>query len=492
MIKEKENNDDQMVLVSKKEYENLQFQVANFSQQLADLKRMIFGSKSERFVADTSGQINLFTQEEEPPCPSSLEISYRKNKPTKQKNIPVRSVLPAHLPRVEEIIAPVIIEKGAKKIGEEITEILEYNPAQLFVRKIIRPKYTQPSNQGVVIADLPTLTLPKSNAGASLLAHIMVSKYVDHLPFYRQIQIFKRQQFSLSSSTIGGWFNATAQLLDPLYDVLQKQVLDTDYLQADESPIGVQESHKKGALHTGYQWVYRNPIKRLVLFKYHHSRERKAAEHVLQNFTGYLQTDGYTVYQNLQTQGNITLLGCMAHARRYFEKAIDNDKTRSEYALTVIQKLYDIERKAKEKLVDDKIRFRYRQKYALPILREFELWLKENLNLLLPKSPIAKAITYTLRIWENLKRYTVDGRLEIDNNLIENTIRPLALGRKNYLFAGSHRAAQHTAMMYSFFASCKINDVEPLRWLTYVLENILDHKANKLDQLLPNKFKIES
>jgi len=489
MNKLAEQVEESMVLISKKEYETMQSIIINLNDQLADLKRMIFGSKSERFVPISDNQLGLFgeaftsSQGES----KTINVSYHRKVSSKQK--PVRTALPAHLPRVEEIVEPEGLGEGAQRIGEEITEILEYNPAQLFVRKIIRPKYVLKNQQGIVIGELPTLPIPKSNAGASLLAYIAVSKFVDHLPFYRQRQIFKRQQFTVSDSTLGGWFNQMADLLEPLYQILEREVLKSDYVQADESPIGVQDSHKKGSLHTGYQWVYRTPVERLALFRYHKGRDRKAASEFLHDFCGTLQTDGYKVYQNLQTQGDITLLGCMAHARRYFEKALDNDKARAEYALGVFQQLYAIERKARERNVDYQIRRRYRQIYATPILKQMEEWLKENINVTLPKSLIGKAIAYTLNLWKNLKRYVEDGRFEIDNNLVENTIRPLALGRKNYLFAGSHKAAQRTAMFYSFFATCKINDVEPLEWLTQVFNVIPDSKANKLIELLPNNYK---
>ncbi len=211
-----------------------------------------------------------------------------------------------------------MIEPGSRKIGEEITEILEYNPAQIFVRKIIRPKYAKPNNQGVVIAELPSLPIPKGNAGASLLAYILVAKYVDHLPFYRQIQIFKRSKLYLTNSTMNGWFNKATDLLDPLYHLMEKEVLNCDYLQADESPIGVQDSQKKGALFSGYQWVYRSPEQGLVLFKYHPGRNKDAPEETLKNFNGSLQTDGYIAYQSMETKGHIVLLACMAHARRLF------------------------------------------------------------------------------------------------------------------------------------------------------------------------------
>lgn len=483
-----ENIEEQEIVLLKKDYDKLLWDNENLKQQLAELKRMIFGSKSERFVSTTdSSQLNLFETPEAAVIPKTEEISYQRAKKEAKKQ-PVRMKIPAHLPRVKEVIEPKEKEADAQRIGEEITEILEYTPSKIYVREIIRPKYAKPSKQGVLIAEMPSLPIPKGNAGASLLACIMVSKFVDHLPFYRQIQIFKRQKLTLSDSTLNGWFNATADLLVPLYDVLVKELLDCDYLQADESPIGVQDSHKKGTLHTGYHWVYRNPIQGLILFKYHPGRARIAPEKMLQDFSGTLQTDGYTAYKNMQTNGEINLLACMAHARRYFEKALDNDLARAEEMLKMIQQLYAMERKAKEKSINTITKKRYRQMFALPVLMDMEAWLKTNLSEVLPKSAIGKAIAYTLNLWPKLKGYINDGKFEIDNNLIENAIRPLALGRKNYLFAGSHKAAQRAAMMYSFFATCKANKIEPLAWLTDVLERISEHKANKLHELLPQNW----
>jgi len=485
-----ENTVTDQVVLSKDQYEKLLSENEYLKQQLNELKRMIFGSKSERFIPADESQLQLFeSQGEEAPAKEIEEITYKRGKPIKDTKQAVRIKLPSHLPRVVQIIEPEGIEEGSKKIGDEITELLEYNPAKVFVRKIVRPKYAKPENDGVVIADLPSLPIPKGNAGASMLAHLMVSKFIDHLPFYRQIQIFKRQNLILSDSTLNGWFNTTADLLVPLYDALQKQLLKNDYIQADESPIGVQDSHKKGALHTGYQWVYRSPIERLVLFKYHPSRQRKAVEDMLKNFSGSLQTDGYGAYQNMRIKGNIRHLACMAHARRYFDKALDNDKQRAEYILTQIQRLYRIERKARERNIDFDTLKRYRKLYAKPVLDHIHKRLKEYISQVLPKSAIGKAVAYTLKLWPQLCEYTSDGKYEIDNNLIENAIRPLALGRKNYLFAGSHKAAQRAAMFYSFFATCKINDTEPLAWLTNVLNRIPEHKANRLSELLPQNWK---
>lgn len=488
-----ENTVEPQEYVSKEQYEKLLSENEYLKQQLNELKRLIFGSKSERFVPSDESQLHLFESlEQEISEKVTEEISYTREKPKKENKPAVRAKLPAHLPRVEEVIEPEDINEGSKKIGEEITEILEYNPAKIYVRKIIRPKYAKPNNEGVVIADLPSLPIPKGNAGASMLAHLAISKFVDHLPFYRQIQIFKRQNLILSDSTLNGWFNATADLLAPLYDVLQKQLLQSDYIQADESPIGVQDSHKKGTLHTGYQWVYRAPVERLVLFKYHPSRQRKAPEEMLKNFSGSLQTDGYQVYQNMRTKGDITRLACMAHARRYFEKALENDKQRAEYILTQMQRLYEVERKARERSINFETRRRYRQIWSKPVLAEIKDWLNKNISQVLPKSAIGKAVAYTLKLWPQLNEYINEGKYEIDNNLIENAIRPLALGRKNYLFAGSHKAAQRAAGFYSFFATCKINNVEPLAWLTDILNRIPEHKANKLHELLPQNWQPQS
>lgn len=475
--------------VSKAQYEKLLSENEYLKQQLAEIKRMIFGSKSERFVPADDSQMSLFEVEKKNEEPQSEQVSYTRKKAEKEKQKAIRAKIPSHLPRVEEVIEPQNIVEGSKKIGEEITEILEYTPGNIFVRKIVRPKYAKPDKNGIDIAELPCLPIPKGNAGASLLAFIMVSKFIDHLPYYRQIQIFKRQNIHLSDSTINGWFNATAKLVEPLYDVLQKELLQSDYLQADESPIGVQDSHKTGALHSGYQWVYRSPLKRLVMFKYHTGRGKEAPKAVLNDFSGTLQTDGYQVYKNMNTNGYITHLACMAHARRYFDKALKNDKKRAEHVLKLMQKLYEIERKAREREVSFKTRYRYRQLYSKPILLEIENWLIKNQQQTTPQSAIGKAIAYTANLWKKLKAYIDDGKYEIDNNLIENAIRPLALGRKNYLFAGSHKAAQHAAMFYSFFATCKINKVEPLAWLTDILNRIPEHKANKLTELLPQNWK---
>lgn len=460
-------------------------------RQLAELKRMIFGSKSERFIPIDTSQLALFEaliHEKEAEL-NTHTITYQRDKKKPEKEKPVRTVIPSHFPRVEEIIEPKNIPEGAVKIGEEITELLEIKPLTVFVRRIVRPKYALPKEQGIIIAELPSLPIPKGNASSSLLTFILISKFVDHLPLYRLLQIFKRQNLVISKSTIGGWVSKTSMLLEPLYDSFKEKFLeDAEYIQADESPIKVQDRDKKKALHQGYMWVYRKPDDKLILFDYNKGRSKKVPEEFFENFTGTLQSDGYKAYQNLTTKGTISLLGCMAHARRYFEKALDNDPKRADHILLLIQKLYSIESVLKEREASVVLINRFRMRYANPILNELELYLIAHKDNVLPKSSIGVAIRYTLNIYQNLKYYINDGRYEIDNNTIENAIRPLAIGRKNYLFAGSNQAAQNIAMFYSFFATCKTLDINPYHWLSDVIDRIPEHKANKLFELLPQNW----
>jgi transposase len=487
-----ENTAGNTVTISTEEYkkfQKLEQEYLYLKHELEQLKRMIFGSKSERFVCQDKDQLSLFSEEEKTPAPQQETITYQRKKDDKKKKGHPRPKISANLPRKEEVIEPGEVTENMRKIGEEVTEVLEYEPGNLFVRKVTRPKYvTKNEDQGVIIANLPSLPLPRSNAGAGLLAQIMVSKFIDHLPFYRQIQQFKRQGVTIADSTINGWFGNTCKLLWPLYEKLKTIVSSKDYLMADETPIPVQDSHKQGVTHTGYHWVYFSPVDKLVCFDYRPGRDRAGPKTFLEGFCGTLQTDGYNAYDQFNDNKNIIQLACMAHARRYFEKALGNDNERAEHILLKIQELYKIEKSARKKNLSYQERYALRKEKAVPILEEIKTWLDDNLTKVLPKSAIGKAILYMLKFWDRLKGYVDDGRYEIDNNLVENSIRPVALGRKNYMFAGSHQAASHAAMMYSFFDSCKRNEINPFEWLKTILEKIPEHKANELEELLPHKY----
>ena len=456
--------------------------------ELAQLKRMIFGSKSERFLPAHMNQQQLLFAE----LPAAAvevkqeQINYTRTKvKVKENKHKGRLPLPRHLVRVEHIIEPTENTDGLVCIGKEITEELEYTPGKFYVNKYIRPKYSKSQQQGVLIAELPSRPIEKGIAGPGLLASIVIEKYVDHLPLHRQLQRFKRENIHIAPSTIGDWVKYSCELLTPLYDTLKKQVLTSGYIMADETPIKVLDKDKEGATHQGYYWVYRAANEKLIVFDYRQGRGREGPKEILKNYQGFLQTDGYSVYDEFDKIEGITLIHCMAHARRYFEQALDNDKQRAEYMLKQIQLLYNTERTAREQSYTHEQRLALRQSESMPVLQNIHQWLQDNIMQVLPKSTIGKAIAYALARWEKLCIYAHNGYLEIDNNPVENAIRPVALGRKNYLFAGSHDAAQRAAMIYSLLATCKANGIEPYQWLKDTLAKLPEHKANRLHELLP-------
>lgn len=462
--------------------------------QLAQLRRAIFGSKSERHVPENVDQLRLDFDmgQEVAAAPRKEEISYSRFKKAKKPAQPnPRLPIPAHLERVVETIEPENLPEGSKKIGEEITEVLEITPAKVYVRQIVRPKYALPQEAGVQIANLPSLPLYRSNAGASLLAWLIVNKYVNHLPFYRQVQMLKRDGVVLAESTVNRWFSATIDLLEPLYHQIWKQIKTLDHLFIDESTIPVQSIDKPGGTLKGYHWIFKSISPHLVFFYYNKgSRSQRILHEVLPGFQGAAQCDGYQAYEQLDNIKGVITIGCWAHARRKFEQALDNDPVRAKYALAEIKKLYDIERYASEaNYTHDQIKALRAQK-SFPILKEFEAWMLEQAAQVLPKSPIGKAILYTCGMYRRLVRYTLDGRYRIDNNLAENAVRPLALGRKNYLFCGNHEAAERTAIIYSLMGTCIANNANPQEWLTDILNRIQEHNSQKLDELLPHNWKL--
>lgn len=465
--------------------EYLEFQVAQF-------KRMIFGSKRERFEGtDHSEQLKLDFEIDESVLEEAIDaekekISYERSKAKKEH--PGRQALPSHLPVVEIILEPTEDVSQMTCIGNEITEELEYTPAKLYINRYIRPKYitkedeTGAQKQVIATLDRP---MPKCIAGPDLLANIVISKYVYHLPIYRQLERLKQEGVHVKSSTMDSWLNITANHVRPLFAVHKTYILEANYLQVDESPIKVLDRDKPGATHQGYMWVYHAVMQEAVFFDYNRGRGQTAPQKNLSGFSGFLQTDGYVVYDQFGKREGITHLSCWAHARRYFEKAKDNDMARAAFVLNLIQKLYAIERHAREQELIPEERKKIRLTESLPILNEIGKYVTDNRNKVLPQSPIGKAFEYCIQRWDNLQNFLLDGNLEIDSNLIENAIRPLALGRKNYLFAGSHDAAENIAMYYSFFATCKKHDVNPEKWFAYVIRNISHTRTADLKNLLP-------
>ena len=454
------------------------------------LQRMKFGQSRERFEDPNQTQLPLDVQPEvqqEQEEVIKQEITYSRAK----KKHPGRAKLPDHLP-VEEIeIYPEGDLSDKVCIGKETTDVLDYVPGYFKIKRYIRYKYAtkDKENTQISIGLLPERIIDKGIPSEGLISTILVDKYIDHLPLYRQKQRFSRENIDIASSTIDGWAAQGMNALKPLYEKLVMDIKNQGYLQVDETTIKVLDEKKKDKSHLGYYWVYHAPIPKLVMFNYSPTRASSAALPVLKNFQGYLQTDGYAGYKAYGAKSGVTHLGCWAHARREFERALDNDKIKAQHVLVEIQKLYAVERQAKEDNLTPQQIKELRLQKSLPIINELGKYMVAQINLTLPKSQIGKAFAYSQSRWDNLSAYLYDGNLQIDNNLIENAIRPVALGRKNYLFAGSHDAAQRAAMAYTFFANCKKHDVNPYQWLKYVLENIQSINHKNITDLYPHNYK---
>lgn len=470
--------------------------------ELRQLRRMVFGRRSERFVqqriipgqlkidfgdhadqTDMSGAAASRTS-----AASQPEVPAVVDRPTPAQGPTVsihgrRRRFDPELPVREEFVNPPELPRDAVEISRDVTELLEYTPGQLWIRRIIRPRYATAGT--VLAAELPTwIPLPRTNAGPSLLAHILVSKYRDHLPLNRQLQILSRRGMKLKPSTLCDWVHAAARLLEPLYDTLVRQVLHSDYLQVDETTIPVMDSERPGATRKGYHWVVRSPQTRAMFFHYDNgSRAKTVAAGIFKDFKGTLQSDGYNVYDIFENHPCITTIGCWAHVRRKFEQALDNDPARASFALGIIQRMYDIERECRQQNLSPEKVYIIRQQRSRPLTEALHKWLMENRSD--KRSSMDKAIAYTLGIYPRLCRYLDDGRYLIDNNMAENAVRPLALGRKNYLFCGSHKAARDTAMLYSLLGTCIINGLNPQVWLSDVLCRINDCRTSQLHTLLP-------
>ena len=484
-------NKDTIIGELKEENTVLKEQVVYHKAQHERLMKLILGFKSERFVpqAPLLNQPTLFDSPEDEPVSeqnNKVTVSYER----KRRKHNGRNKLPEHLPVEEVTIEPVEDTAGLKKIGEEITETLKYTPASLVKKRTIRPKYAKANSEGVLIAPLPERPINKGIAEASLLAHILVNKFVDHLPFYRQIQIFNREYgWEVNKSTLNDWMAACTKLLEPLYEKMLEQILSSGYLQADESPIKVLDSAKKGKAHQGYMWVYYTPVHKIVILNYRKGRGQHGPKEILKNYQGFLQVDGYTVYDKIaKLNPSIELAGCMAHVRRKYFDAKDEHPERAKFVLGLIRDMYLQERELKQANSTPEEKTAYRKKHLKPIMSKWWTWMEAQSTIVLPKSKLGKALTYTINQWHKIQVIVDNGSLELDNNLIENSIRPLALGRKNYLFAGSHSGAERIAIMYSMLATCKKNDVNPFLWLKDVLTRLPNQSIQNLDELLPTNW----
>ena len=461
--------------------ENEELKTENFllKEENAQLKKLLFSSKRERFQGvENPQQTQLFDHPEqrEPLQEEKQVVVKKKKKATNRKGVK-RNDFPAGLRREEVVILPQGNLEGFTQIGEDITEILAYTQADFYVKKIIRPRLVDKKEEdnGVLQALVPPRIVPAGMVDESLIAQIIVEKIQFHTPIHRFVKKMKQAGVGfIKANNLHNWFHTGAHSLLPLYHLLIKDILTQGYIQGDETPIPVLSKNKPGATHRGYMWAFHSPDIKAVAFNYDPSRSTQAAQIILDDFSGILQTDGYTVYENIAKREDIELIYCMAHARRKFFDAQQTNSSLAQYFLNRLQVLYEIERQARDGKYAFDQRLQLRQDKAVPILRELEQWLIEQHadKTLLPKSLIRKAIDYSLSRWKGLMAYAHNGRLEIDNNLVENTIRPIALGRKNYMFAGSHDAAQNLAVLYSIIGTCEKNNINAHQYLHWLLRKV--------------------
>ena len=484
--------------------------IYKLNQRIEMLLRKIWGKSSERYINEDPLQrridfegLDLLPEEKELATSAKEEIERYKTicVPVKAINHPVRKPLPESLPREECHIYPdhLDLEKWTE-LEPEITEVLERVQAKWFVRRIIRHKYALKDKsldveKQIITAPMPVLPIAKSYAGATLLADITIDKYVYHLPFYRQIQMFQQQGITISPATLNGWFKEVADMMRPTYYRLMEMVLSSDYIQSDETTIPIIDNEKHKTV-KGYIWLVRAVMRDLVFFHYDHgSRAQKVALHLFKDYQGVIQTDGYAVYDMYENKKGVLPIGCWAHSRRRFDEALKEDKARASYALEQIGLLYDVERRADQENLTFDERADLRSRLSYPIMVAFENWLVNEYPKVLPKGRIGQAIKYTYGIYHKLTRYHLDGRLKMDNNLAENAVRPIALGRKNWLFCGNHEAAENAAIMYSMLGCCKASGVNFRDWLVFFLNNIhkYDNDYSKdLTELLPHNFKLQN
>ena len=485
------------------------FKLEAINHELRMLKKFVYGIKSEKR--------HQLTEQDKPAAGDQLILSMETDawgvcsitsrrkiaehlrviKTTAPKKCGGRHDLPPGLE--EEIIVVDAPDKpaNAKCIGYEDQRQLACDPIRWYVRIFRRPVYLVTADPDQlsykqIIAPLPAHPIPKCKVDVSILVMLLTDKYLYHLPVWRQQQRFRQYGIDLPYSTLCSLVNRTCEALEPLWNLLLKEVTVSGLINIDETTFRVLDNTKKKGKksHIGWMWGTLNPMQGIVCFLYQQGRGKKDIRSVLQGYKGHLMTDAYGVYTKYGKQPGVSHQLCLSHARRYFMYALDNDTRRAGYALDqFFGPLYGIEEACKLLQLDYDGITAKRQAESLPVLQAFREWLVAELPKTIPRTPINKAIAYALNNYAALIRYTSDGMLPIDNNQLEGQIRTIALGRHNYLFAGSHRGGELAAIIYSFMATCKLQKIDPAKWLDDVLRRISDQPEDKLIELLPQFWK---
>jgi len=498
---------DEQLLLKDEQLSLKDEQIERKNERILYLERQLFGRRSEKRLPDNlTGQLSLFdamhgnaTLEEENMIVSITEEitkkaeQRRQHKKSKTGTEKRSYKIPAHIERKETVVEPENLDLTSMvKIGEDVTERLMLEPSKFWVEKTIRPIYKEKTSQPslstrIIQASAKPTILPGCVAGSSVISRIITDKFLHHIPEYRQTLRFKELGMDISTSSINRWIHDIADKLYPLYVAIVERVLSTDYIQVDETTLAIND--RPGKTRKAYLWAIRSVLTPDLFFHYDKgSRSQEVALKLLKDYQGALQTDGYAAYSIYENKKGVLPLGCMAHVRRKFENAL-KFHPEAQVALDYISLLYMLEANLKEENADfEQIRVERMEK-AYPIMQEMERWMARTANTCTPTSPLGKAIRYAFGIWLRLSRYCSDGRFQIDNNGVENAIRPIAVGRKNYMFAGNNNAAEDSCIFYTLMGCCKAADIDPAQWLSEVLELIptLQTPINWV-QLIPSNF----
>ena len=477
-----------------------QRKIEALQQQLYWLRNHVFGRRSEKGVpveqqalpfATAAGEIEERPTDEDTADAQTVEVPAHT-----RKRRGGRRPLPENLPREIIELQPADVDlccQGCNsqktRIGEDRTDELEYQPASFIIREYVRPKYAcRKCENGVTQAALPARPIEKGRPGPGLLAHVVTSKYGDHLPLYRLEPMFRRHGIEISRSTLSEWCGAVAALLKLVATQIAADVLRSRWIQSDDTTVEVQDRSRSPAYPRGHIWVYRGEDGS-AFYDFTWKRNSKGPLRILEKYRGYLQADAAPAFDDVHQKLPVIEVACWAHARRRFKEAVRTSPKEASQVMVWVGELYGIERSAKSKKLDADGRKALRQERSKPILDRIHEYLKKITITALPKSPLADAIGYALRQWDALCRYTEDGSLEIDNNGAENALRPLCLGRKNWLFIGSEAAAHRTMVLLTLVQTCKAHQVDPFAYLRDVIERVSTHPMSRIDELTPRRWK---
>lgn len=475
-----------------KSYLALDEKVLKLEHELTWLKRNLFGKKSEKFIPhDQQMSLDIGVEPVEVPLEEE-HIEYDRKKPAKKKEGHGRGHMPTHLPFKDTVIEPEEDTENSRKIGEEITWELEYDPGSLFVHRYIRPKYVKKDDNSIIIGVLPARPIEKGNFGPGFIANMIIEKYLYHMPLYRQGQKFKLHYgIVISESTASDIIKRGAFWLDAVYEAAKKDLLKSTYLMADETTIPVMIKLSKKKLKRCYYWVYYDPVRKIIIFEYRKGRSQDGPDEFLSDFkNGILQIDGYAGYNNVVDKPDIVRAACMAHVRRKFEEALGYNRKKAEYALKQIAQWFKLEAEAKKNNLSYEERLALRKKEGLiESFAEFKQWMHKQCMEEIPSSLIRKACNYAIGQWKGFEPYLTDGRVELSNNFVEGAIRPVAVGRKNYLFKGSESSAQRGAVIYSIIAMAKKHGLDPFKYIRMLLEKLPQEKSSNIQKYLPWNIK---